>query len=348
MRQQVLARSFLLSFVLQLSITIFSSCTKEISIISPEDNPGELQITWHITNPTITGAADGSIKLIVTGGVPPYSFLWSTGSTEKDLSECAAGSYTVHVKDFVDSVINKTIVINDPEPPGMVKSILFVGNSLTGFNNMPQMVAQLATHNNKTLYFDTFLQYGKSIRSFYKSSALSAKIQEKNWDYIVFQSDDITAFPDMYDQEIEVISFLKGLVMDHCVTSKIVYMMVWGIRGGVTVGGEGYYSYEEYFQKIYTGTCTIASVAGCSIAPVGQAWYSVFPTSLRDSLFDSDNAHPSLAGSYLSACVFYTIIYKQSVENTSYYADISEKDAGYFQKIGSDTVLNDLPLWHIE
>ena len=51
--------------------------------------------------------ADGKIKIKVSGGVPEYSYLWSTGSITDNVENLVAGIYTVTVSDkgtFVDSI----------------------------------------------------------------------------------------------------------------------------------------------------------------------------------------------------------------------------------------------------
>jgi hypothetical protein len=43
------------------------------------------------------GAADGSIELLLFGGLPPFQFLWNTGATTQNLSGLGGGTYIVTV-----------------------------------------------------------------------------------------------------------------------------------------------------------------------------------------------------------------------------------------------------------
>lgn len=53
-----------------------------------------------VTTPTPCGqSAQGSLDLTVWVGTPPYSYLWSNGDTTEDISNLAAGPYTVMVTD---------------------------------------------------------------------------------------------------------------------------------------------------------------------------------------------------------------------------------------------------------
>ncbi len=53
-----------------------------------------------VDSPTYSGS-DGSLDLTVSGGDPPYSFLWSNGATSEDVSNLAKGAYSVTVTDAI-------------------------------------------------------------------------------------------------------------------------------------------------------------------------------------------------------------------------------------------------------
>ncbi|RMD73752.1 MAG: hypothetical protein D6818_04280, partial [Bacteroidetes bacterium] len=51
------------------------------------------------TTPTMPGEATGSATVEVSGGTPPYSFLWSTGDTTQTVSHLPEGNYQCYVFD---------------------------------------------------------------------------------------------------------------------------------------------------------------------------------------------------------------------------------------------------------
>ena len=62
------------------------------------------------------GDSTGKINLSVSGGVPPYTYSWDHGSTEKDLRGLTAGEYQVTVRDAAGcSEVSLTRVI-EPKP----------------------------------------------------------------------------------------------------------------------------------------------------------------------------------------------------------------------------------------
>lgn len=77
------------------------------SISLQADPPDSIFTIYEPAGPTFTsttvqpdcGVTNGSIDLTVSGGEAPFTFLWNTGATTEDLSNIAAGTYTVDVTD---------------------------------------------------------------------------------------------------------------------------------------------------------------------------------------------------------------------------------------------------------
>ena len=76
------------------------------------------------------GDATGSVLVSGWGGVPPYTYLWNTGSTSPELMNLSAGTYTVTVTDAAGCVIAEDVVIN--EPPVLTVSANSVDPGCTG------------------------------------------------------------------------------------------------------------------------------------------------------------------------------------------------------------------------
>lgn len=53
----------------------------------------------NITPVSYIGASDGALDLVVSGGVPPYTFQWSNGAVTEDQTGLSSGVYTVFVDD---------------------------------------------------------------------------------------------------------------------------------------------------------------------------------------------------------------------------------------------------------
>ncbi|MBL4752750.1 MAG: choice-of-anchor L domain-containing protein [Flavobacteriales bacterium] len=77
---------------------------------------GPSPFSWFIVaSPSTQNAGNGACNLSVTGGTPPYQYLWSNGATSEDIDSLSAGTYLVTVTDsvgcsFIDSAIVEEVV----------------------------------------------------------------------------------------------------------------------------------------------------------------------------------------------------------------------------------------------
>ncbi|AZJ32656.1 conserved repeat domain-containing protein/gliding motility-associated C-terminal domain-containing protein [Tenacibaculum mesophilum] len=84
---------------IQLTVSSLAATINSIEVYgSYVDN--SIKILGNTTKETSIGASDGSISLSVSGGTPPYTYLWSPGDqTSSSISGLTQGSYNVTVTD---------------------------------------------------------------------------------------------------------------------------------------------------------------------------------------------------------------------------------------------------------
>ncbi|MBK8427427.1 MAG: hypothetical protein IPL27_16285 [Lewinellaceae bacterium] len=74
-----------------------SGCIKQEEIIVPEIPPYVSSTT--ITPANCSGQGVGAYSVVVAGGTPPYTYLWSNGATTPGITNLFAGTYTVTITD---------------------------------------------------------------------------------------------------------------------------------------------------------------------------------------------------------------------------------------------------------
>ncbi|NBO50112.1 MAG: hypothetical protein EBU80_10400 [Chitinophagia bacterium] len=95
-------------------VTDGSGCIKKdtVEIIQPASG---LSIKATIKELDCFGVATGGIDLTVSGGTSSYTYSWSNGATTEDLSNIAAGIYSVTVTDANLCFLKDTFEVKQPE-----------------------------------------------------------------------------------------------------------------------------------------------------------------------------------------------------------------------------------------
>jgi len=79
--------------------------------------PPPVSVLCHGTDVTMFKGSDGKLDATAKGGVPPYTYKWSNGSTLEDPMGVPKGTYTVTVTDAIGQTATCSSPIGEPGPP---------------------------------------------------------------------------------------------------------------------------------------------------------------------------------------------------------------------------------------
>jgi uncharacterized repeat protein (TIGR01451 family) len=98
------------------TVADLNGCSDTLSstITEPE---APVSITETHINIDCFGNATGSIDVTVQGGTAPYSYLWNTNVTTEDLTNLAAGTYTLTVTDSLNCTEVIVVELTEPAAP---------------------------------------------------------------------------------------------------------------------------------------------------------------------------------------------------------------------------------------
>ncbi|GAB5538369.1 MAG: hypothetical protein Salg2KO_04720 [Salibacteraceae bacterium] len=74
--------------------------------------PSKITTSAIVTDESYPTAGDGSIDLSVTGGTPPYTFIWSNLATTEDISDLNTGDYGVTVTDSNGCMVTDSFFVD--------------------------------------------------------------------------------------------------------------------------------------------------------------------------------------------------------------------------------------------
>ena len=103
-----------------LTVTDDNGCPATLMFTITE--PDSLTVsTGSLTDVSCFGGSDGAVSVSVSGGSPPYSYLWNTGDVTPGLSNLMAGAYQVTVTD-ANACPGSTLMFTISEPDSLTIS----------------------------------------------------------------------------------------------------------------------------------------------------------------------------------------------------------------------------------
>lgn len=220
--------------------------------------------------------------------------------------------------------------------------VLFIGNSYTFVNDLPATFADLAHSGGHRVESGMLAEGGATLGDHVASAATAAKLQSAKWDVVVLQEQSQIPSVDLLRQSQMYPAARRLVDTIYRQGARPMFFLTWAHRDGWPENGLP--DYASMQSAIDDGYLAIASEEQATVAPVGVAWSSLM-SQAHPSLWQDDGSHPTIAGTYLAACVFYATVFHQSPRGLTYRADLSAIDAAILQTVAAETVLDDPGRW---
>ena len=237
-------------------------------------------------------------------------------------------------------------------------NILFLGNSLMYYNDMPSLFSRIALANGKRVNVKSVTKGSATISDFADASTeVGAKaltlLKTQKWDIVVIEpSRRITPFENtVKEAELASAKVIQQLAREA--GGEVLLYSVWGNNTGtvaeykaltpistikVTTHSMDRQSHTQFMHEVNLEFAE--ELGGVKVALAGYAFENCI--AQHDyNLYFSDEVHPSPIGSHLAAAVIYATIFGENVSAIPYSIE-NPPAAGDLESIANKTVLEGL------
>jgi len=234
------------------------------------------------------------------------------------------------------------------------KKVLFIGNSYTNYNNLPQLTYEVANSTGDGLIVDGSIVGGSSLEFHATNGFTESNISEDTWDYVIIQAASIegSLTGDYFDTNVAPYAEqLVDIIKTNYACSQPVFYRTWGrengVGGSLCVTYPWICTYEGMDDALETNYRALADANDGLIGPVGTVWRYLIDNPNTPDLYDADESHPALAGSYAAACTFYTILLRKDPTLITYDAGLDPAVAAQIRAAAKVVVYDQLANWKV-
>jgi len=233
------------------------------------------------------------------------------------------------------------------------KRALFLGNSYTNVNNLPQLTSNAALSAGDTLIVDKNTPGGYTLEGHSTNTTSLNKIMQGDWDFVVLQEQSQRpSFPISQVQQ-DVFPYanqLDSIINAYNSCAETVFYMTWGRKNGDANNCQFWppvCTYEGMDSLLNLRYMMMADMNDAIASPVGAVWNHIRQTSPLIELYAPDESHPSVAGSYAAACSFYTVIFRKDPTFITFNSSLSQPDASVIRTAVKEVVFDSLENWFV-
>ena len=229
-------------------------------------------------------------------------------------------------------------------------NVLFVGNSYTEVNNLPLMVQQVAESMGDRLSWQSNTPGGCTFSQHCSNRSMQL-ICSGGWDFVVLQEQSqLPSFP-QGQVETEVFPYAERLVDSvyaHNPCCEPMFYMTWGRKNGDDRNATYFPvlgTYEGMDSMLCERYTFMAQQYDASLCPVGRVWRYLRTHHADIELYQADESHPSVAGTYAAACAFYVMFFHRDPDSIAFDASLPAATAQTIRAAVHQVVYADLAGW---
>lgn len=216
------------------------------------------------------------------------------------------------------------------------------------------MVGSIATSFGDVLIQDSNTPGGYTFNAHSTNMTTITKIYSQNWDVVVLQEQ--SQLPSFSPTQVasDVYPYadsLNRMIQENDSCTQTMFYMTWGRKNGDASNCAFYApvcTYEGMQGRLRASYLEMANDLDAQVSPVGVAWRKFRQDFPSVELYNADESHPSVHGTYLAACTFYASIYHKSPVGAFIPSGISAQEASDIQNTVDAIVFDSLNIWRID
>src|ERR1051325_838225 len=167
------------------------------------------------------------------------------------------------------------------KPRTVPQKILYVGNSFTARNKLPDLIAQLAAARGKRIEHRLISAGGASLRRHWNAGEALHAIEGGGFDHVVLQEQSTLPIKNPKRMRESVLLFNQAI---KAAGAKTVLYMTWARLNA-----------PDSQKPITDAYMSIGRELGAIVVPVGLAWQRFLHEQKAPVLHDRDQSHPTVA-----------------------------------------------------
>lgn len=237
-------------------------------------------------------------------------------------------------------------------PTGVLADdVLFFGNSFTSASDIPKMVEAIATSQGRTVSTMAVTKGGQGFAYHLSKPATDSALESKPWQWVVLQDQSLNPTHAGKDDFLKTGQELAERIANLSPKSKVVLYETWAYspkhaifgatskeKGSFANPDEMYAELRKSYAALQAALKQKSSERTVLVAPVGAAFARCQKEYPEVQIYAADHKHPSIAGSYLSACVLYATLTGDTPVGAAPGRKVDPQEAKILQEVAEKTV----------